>query len=90
MPDRRSELVAQDMVTRFPAAKILNGTDAEQVIAELEEFYTAYGIPIVNRTDNGPPFNSEKFEGYLKGKGIHHYIMKIISHTNQMPTRWML
>ena len=51
MPDGRSILVAQDMVTRFPAAKIITKTDADHVIDVLEEFYANYGTPEVNRTD---------------------------------------
>ena len=72
MPNQEHIIVAQDMMSKFPAAKILKRTDAEHVTAALEEFYTSYGTPIVHRTDNGPPFNSEKFAGYSKEKGIHH------------------
>jgi len=70
MPDGRSILVAQDMVTRFPAAKIITKTDADHVIDVLEEFYANYGTPEVNRTDNGPPFNSAQFKQFLETKGI--------------------
>lgn len=72
MPDNRSILVAQDMVSRFPAAKILNKTDASHVNKALGEFYTAYGTPIVHRSDNGPPFNSREFADFSKQHGIQH------------------
>ena len=55
MPDSGSILVAQDMVSRFPAAKILNKTDVDHVTRALEDMYADYGTPLVNRTDNGPP-----------------------------------
>ena len=41
MPDNRHILVAQDMVSRFPAAKILTKTDTAHVTDALREFYTA-------------------------------------------------
>ena len=72
MPNEKSILVAQDMVSKFPTAKILKKTNADHVIEALEEFYNAYGTPIVNRTDNGPPFNSEDFRQFLDRKGIEH------------------
>ena len=72
MPDRRHIVVAQDMVSKFPAAKILNKTDAAHVTGALREFYTAYGTPLIHRTDNGPPFNSKEFEIFSKEQGISH------------------
>ena len=72
MPDHTSILVVQDMVSRFPAAKILQKTDADHVTTALEEIYAAYGTPTVNRTDNGPPFNGEGFRSFLEKKGIEH------------------
>ena len=72
MPDHRHVIVAQDMVSKFPAAKILNKTDAAHVTEALREFYTAYGTPLVHRTDNGPPFNSKDFENFSKQHAIHH------------------
>lgn len=70
MPDGRSILVVQDMVTKFPAAQIMTNTNAEHVIAALESIFAMYGVPLVVRTDNGPPFNAEEFRNYLKQNGI--------------------
>ncbi len=61
MPDHRHIVVAQDMVNKFPAAKILKKTEANYVLQALHNIYTAYGNPLVHRTDNGPPFNSKEF-----------------------------
>ena len=72
MPDQRHIIVAQDMVSRFPAAKILNKTDATHVTGALREFYQAYGAPLVHRTDNGPPFNSKEFKVFSEKHAIHH------------------
>ena len=72
MPDNKSILVAQDMVTRFPAAKILHKTDADNVIAALNEIYATYGTPSITRTDNGPPFNGEKMKTFMSRNSIIH------------------
>lgn len=72
MPDHRHIIVAQDMVSKFPAAKILNKTDAKHVTEALQEFYTSYGTPLIHRTDNGPPFNSKEFEAFSKQQAVHH------------------
>ena len=72
MPDHRYIIVAQDMVSKFPAAKILNKTDAPHVTKALGDFYTSYGTPMIHRTDNGPPFNSKEFEEFSKFHGICH------------------
>ena len=72
MPDQRHVIVAQDMVSRFPAAKILNKTDASHVTDALREFYQSYGTPLIHRTDNGPPFNSKEFKAFSEQHAIHH------------------
>ena len=72
MPDQRHIIVAQDMVSKFPAAKIIGKTDATHVTNALREFYTAYGTPMVHRTDNGPPFNSKEFAKFSEQHAIHH------------------
>ena len=72
MPNKRHIVVAQDMVSKFPAAKIVSKTDADHVIGALEEMYANYGAPLVHRTDNGPPFNSMQFAKFSDDKGIHH------------------
>ena len=72
MSDQRHIIVAQDMVSKFPAAKILSKTDAPHVTDALQEFYTAYGTPMVYRTDNGPSFNSKEFARLFEQHVIHH------------------
>ena len=72
MPDKKHVLVAQDTYSKFPAAKILGKTDASHVTKALDEIYATYGSPLIHRTDNGPPFNSEQFEKFSKSRGIMH------------------
>ena len=72
MPDNKHVLVVTDTTSRFPAAKIVPSTAAKPVLKELDTIYTNYGQPDSHRTDNGPPFNSEEFALYSKGRGIEH------------------
>jgi hypothetical protein len=72
LPDKRHIIVAQDMLSKFPAAKILSKTDAEHVIDAVDDMYTTYGTPLAHRTDNGPPFNSSKFAAFSENHGIKH------------------
>ena len=72
MPDKKHVVVVQDMVSRFPAAKIVNDTNADNITKTLKEVYSNFGVPKVQRTDNGPPFNSSKFKEFSEGHGITH------------------
>ena len=72
MPDSRHILVVQDMISKFPAAKILNNTDTGTTLKALQEIYATYGTPLIHRTDNGPPFNSHRFEEYSREIGTTH------------------
>jgi len=72
MPDSKHILVATDSISRFPAAKIVSGTSAQQVLGALDSIYTDYGQPSTHRSDNGPPFNSEAFEDFSSKRGITH------------------
>ena len=72
LPDKRHVLVVQDTRSRFPAATIVPTTAAQPVLKALDDVYTAYGQPARHRTDNGPPFNSERFQEYSEAKGIEH------------------
>ena len=72
MPDDRHVVVVQDMVSKFPAARILTKTDANHTISAIKDIYNDYGNPISHRTDNGPPFNSEGFREFSDDRGIRH------------------
>ena len=65
-------VVVQDLATRFPCAKVVSSTGGDQVIPAIEEVYDNYGNPEVHRTDNGPPFNSKRFEVFSDSRGVKH------------------
>ena len=72
MPNNKHVLVVQDMLSRFPAAKIVPSTAAKPVIGALDQIYTDFGTPETHRSDNGPPFNSTAFADYSNAKAINH------------------
>ena len=72
MPNHKHILVAQDTLTRFPAAKIVPNTKATSIIPAIDEFYTSYGYPMEHITDNGQPFRSKELVDYSVEKGITH------------------
>ena len=51
---------------------ILSTTSAKAVIPKLDKIFSAYGIPKVVRSDNGPPFNGSEFEQFAKSYGFKH------------------
>lgn len=59
-----------DAFSRWIFVKKVKESDAKTVIQILEPLFEIFGDPKVVVTDNGPPFASERFEGYLKCKEI--------------------
>ena len=62
MPSFKHIVVVQDLSSRYPAAKIVSSTKAENVIPALSDIYNTLGNPDVQLSDNGPPFNSQKMK----------------------------
>lgn len=59
--------------TRMTRLRFMPTNTAEELIEELEEVATIYGTyPVVIRSDNGPPFNSEAFKRWCGARGIMH------------------
>ena len=73
MPNHKHILVVQDMLSRFPAARIVPSTSTTPVIEALNSIYTDYGNPESHRSDNGPPFNSKEFADFSKSHSIMHH-----------------
>ena len=47
-------------------------TSANTVIPKFDQIFATYGIPVKIKTDNGPPFQSEEIDRYMKIWGIRH------------------
>ena len=70
MPTSKHVVVAQDLASRFPAAKLVTSTKADKVLPALSEIYATYGNPEVQISDNGPPFNSAQMHHFAANKSI--------------------
>ena len=60
----------QDLASRFPVAKLVSSTAAKKVIPVLKEAYDTFGNPNIQRSDNGPPFNSLEMKRFTDSRSI--------------------
>ena len=62
-----SYLVYGDRLSGWPSLRVWNKRDptSRDVIRVLREFFTALGVPVRFRSDNGPQFNSREFTQFL-------------------------
>ena len=65
-------LVVVDYYSRWIEAVLLRKTDAQHVIKSMEAIFRTHGLPETVRSDNGPPFASKEFQGFLEYLGIEH------------------
>ena len=70
LPSRKQIVVIQDLASRYPIAKIVNSTKACAVIPVLRETYNTFGNPDVQKSDNGPPFNSQQMVDFTAPRSI--------------------
>ena len=72
-PDGHYNLVAIDQRTRYPVAEVVSSTGFKQTKKKLKNTFAYLGIPRRVTSDNWPPFNSEQFKDFAKGKGFVHH-----------------
>ncbi len=72
LPTGEHLLVVYDDYSRYPEVEITTSTSARAVIPKLDKIFSAFGVPSIVRTDNGPPFNSEQFAEFSKYLGFQH------------------
>ena len=65
-------LVVMDDYSRFPELEIVYSTSANATIPALDAMFARQGIPVVAKSDNGPPFNSEQFADWARYINFHH------------------
>lgn len=65
-------LVLIDEFSRYPIVKMINSVAGDTVIPELDEILSEHGIPELIKTDNGPPFNGQKFHEFSAYLGFKH------------------
>ena len=65
-------LVVVDYYSRWIETILLKKTDANHLVRSLEAIFATHVLPQTIRSDNGPPFASKEFEGFLEYLGIEH------------------
>ena len=65
-------LVTTDCYSRFPDIEIVSSTSANTIIPKFDRIFATHGIPVKIKTDNGPPFQSEEIDHYMKTWGLRH------------------
>ena len=65
-------LVVIDAYSWFPEVDIIHSTSAKGTISKLDRIFATHGVPVIIRSDNGPPFTSSEFELYMSELGIKH------------------
>ena len=70
IPSGNHIIVAQDLASRYPSAKVISSTSSKQVIPALTEIYDHLGNPEIQLSDNGPPFNSKEMRHFADNRGI--------------------
>ena len=58
-------LVVVNYYSRWIKDVLLKKTDAQHVIKYMEAIFRTHGLPETVRSDNGPPFASMEFDGFL-------------------------
>ena len=72
VPGGNHLLVLIDYHSHWPEVAFMKKTDASKVIRVLEHMFQTHGLPDSLRSDNGPPFQSREFAGFLEYLGIEH------------------
>ena len=70
IPSSKHVVVVQDLLSRYPEAKLVTSTAADKVIPAMADIYDTYGNPTTQLSDNGPPFNSSKMKDFTKSRDI--------------------
>lgn len=70
----RKFLILVDAYSRWIEVRKMTETKAESVAQELDNIFAVFGFAEVLVSDNGPPFNSSKFEKYCESRDIEHIL----------------
>ena len=72
MPDGSYLLIIVDEYSRFPVVEIIHSTLADTVIAAFEKVFAMLENIELLKTDNGPPWTSNKWREYATCRGFRH------------------
>ena len=72
LPNHKYALVLTDQYSRYPEVEMVTSTSITPVTKKLKTIFSTHGVPRVLQTDNGPPFNVERFQAFAAEMGFHH------------------
>jgi hypothetical protein len=72
MADGRYWFVNHCEYSRWASVDQITATSFELVKPVLEQLFVTFGVPVVYKTDNGPPFQSYEFVNFAKRWGFKH------------------
>lgn len=72
LPDNEYLLTITADYSRFPIVEIVKSTSPNTVPPKLDKVFSEFGIPDVVRSQNGPLFNSNKFQRFMQDLGFKH------------------
>ena len=83
-------LVITDDYSRYPVADVVHSTSAAVVIPHMDKIFAEYGVPIIVKSDNGPPFNGSDFKQFADTLGFRHRkITPLWPRSNRKVERFM-
>ena len=82
-------LVCIDEFSRYPEIEIVPSTSEKCVIPKLEKIFSTHGIPVIMKSDNGPPFNGSKMKEFAKQSGYTQRIITPWPRANEQCERFM-
>jgi len=72
LPNGKHALIMIDVGSRYAIVHEVASTSMDNNIRVLSQTWTQFGAPSTIVSDNGPPFNGEKFRQHLNNFGILH------------------
>ncbi|KAK3088256.1 hypothetical protein FSP39_016655 [Pinctada imbricata] len=72
LPSSEYLLVVVDEYTRYPVVEIVKSVSSNTTIPIIDKVFSQFGIPKIVKTDNGSPFQSERFKLFMEDMGIMH------------------
>jgi transposase InsO family protein len=65
-------MVTQDLYSRFVEIDLIDSVEGNTVIPILTRIFNRFGWPEKIKTDNGPPFNSHRWQQFAKDYRFKH------------------
>ena len=73
-------LVIMDILSRYPDVAFVRSTSFEANKEPLLKVFSYFQTPLILRSDNGAPWNSEKFKEFARQQNFKHDLVTPRSH----------